>query len=154
MDQSNLNLKTASTMRGMTPLSWAANSGHEEVVKALLERKDINPDKADVCGQTPLWLAASNGHEGVLKILLERNDVNPDATDDLGQTPLSRAAESGHEGAVRIFLDRGKPSNGLTRVENEQTRPDPSPRNVQPTQPNPRKTDPGLPNEPVGSFNK
>ena len=30
-----------------TPLIWAAVRGHEEVVKMLLERGDVNPDLAD-----------------------------------------------------------------------------------------------------------
>jgi len=66
---------------GNTPLAWAAGSGHEEVVKMLLERDDVNPSKAGRYGQTPLWCAAQNGHEGVVKMLLGRDGVNADEPD-------------------------------------------------------------------------
>ena len=42
---------------GQTPLSRAAEGGHEGIVKLLLERK-ANPDLADNYGQTPLSSAA------------------------------------------------------------------------------------------------
>jgi len=91
---------------GITPLSWAARNGHEGVVKILLGRDDVNPDKPDINGRTPLWLAAWNGHEGVVKILLGRDSVDPDKSDNYGQKPLSWAARNGNEGVVNILLGR------------------------------------------------
>jgi len=93
---------------GMTALTWAAERGHEEGVKMLLQREDINPDKGDTeWGRTPLSWAAENGHEGVVMMLLEREDVNPNQPDaKYGQTPLSWAAENGHEGVVKMLLER------------------------------------------------
>jgi len=89
-----------------TPLSWAARNGHEEVVKVLLGREEVKPDKADRVGQTPLWEAAAKGHEGVVKILLAREEVNPDRADKWGRTPLWYPARNGHEGVVKILLGR------------------------------------------------
>jgi len=91
---------------GNTPLVWAARNGHMGVVKILLGRGDVNPDKPDEYGQTPLGFAAENGHEGVVEILLGRGDVNPDKPDEDGQTPLSYGAENGHEEVVKILLGR------------------------------------------------
>ena len=56
--------------RGRTPLMWASESGHEEMVKLLLGRRDVNPDSRDDYGRTPLVCAAMGGHEGVVKLLL------------------------------------------------------------------------------------
>jgi len=39
---------------GHTPLVWASKKGHEEVVKMLLGREEVNPDKPDNGGRTPL----------------------------------------------------------------------------------------------------
>jgi len=66
---------------GFTPLAWAAHNGHDETVKLLLGREEVNPGKPDRYGQTLLSLAAENGHKGVVKILLGCKDVSPDQPD-------------------------------------------------------------------------
>jgi len=93
---------------GMTALTRAAGRGHEEVVKMLLEREDVNPDQSDTFyGRTPLSWAAENGHERIAKMLLEREDVNPYQADlKYGRTPLLWAAKKGHEGIVKMLLER------------------------------------------------
>jgi len=91
---------------GNTPLVWATWNGHRGVVKVLLGRGDVNPEKPNIAGQTPLCFAAENGHEEVVKILLERGNVNPERLGLDGQTPLCCAAASGHEGVVKILLGR------------------------------------------------
>jgi len=98
----------ATDFKGNTPLAWAAEKGHDGVVKMLLERKGLNPNKAGAeSGKTPLWLAAGKGHEGVVKMFSEREDVNPDHTDTInGETPLMWTAWGGHEGIVKLLLER------------------------------------------------
>jgi len=96
----------SSSTSGLTPLSFAAENGHEGVVKLLLGRQDVNPDSSSEFGRTPLHRAATYGHEGVVKILLERKDVNPDRSTIFGITPLASAAITGHEGVLKILLER------------------------------------------------
>ena len=91
---------------GRTPLSRAAEGGHEAVVQLLVERDDVEADSKDNYDQTPLWWAACNGHEAVVRLLVERDDVEADSKDDDGQTPLSRAAVGGHEAVVRLLVER------------------------------------------------
>ncbi|PWW74907.1 hypothetical protein C7212DRAFT_203642, partial [Tuber magnatum] len=55
---------------GRTPLSWAARRGHEEVVKILLERRDVDAATQDNDGQTPLSWALCEGHDGVARVLV------------------------------------------------------------------------------------
>ena len=88
---------------GDTPLAWAAGNGHEAVVKLLLGRDDIDPDKPGEDGETPLFRAAYVGYEGIVKMLLGRDDINPHKPDNWGQTPLSCAVENRQMGVVEIL---------------------------------------------------
>ena len=74
---------------GDRPLAWAAANGHEGVVKILLGRDNINPDKPGKVDQTRPLRAARNGHERVLKILLGGNDIYPNKPDEYCGTRLS-----------------------------------------------------------------
>ena len=105
---------------GLTPLSWAALSGHEAVVNLLLGRSDVEADSYDDEGRTPLSWAAWSGHEAVVQLLLGRSDVEADSENNGGQTPVSLAAGSGHEAVVELLLERSdveadsKDNGGLT----------------------------------------
>jgi len=121
----------ADTEHGRTALSFAAGSGHGEVVKLFLGplfvnprsigrwrgatqvvsllfgRKYVNPDRPDKDGRTPLWWAVWSKYNGVVKLLLGREEVTPDRPDNYGRTPLSQAAENGSDGIVKLLLGRG-----------------------------------------------
>ena len=56
---------------GWTPPSWAAEKGHEAVVKLLLE-KGADLESKDQDGRTPLIWAAEDGHESVVKLLIAK----------------------------------------------------------------------------------
>ena len=98
----------AADCTGNTPLTWAARRGQEEIVNVLLERKEVNPDRADSkYGRTPLSWAAEYRCEQIAMMLLARDDVNPNQTDtEYGRTPLSWAAGSGSERIVMMLLAR------------------------------------------------
>jgi Ankyrin repeats (3 copies) len=55
-----------------TPLSWAAERGHEAVVKLLLAIEKVDVDLKDSRGRTPLSWAARGGHKAVVTLLLDR----------------------------------------------------------------------------------
>jgi len=63
------NVKKATDI-GRTPLSDAAASGHEEMVRALIEA-GADENKANNNGYSPLYWAAHQGHEAVVQALIE-----------------------------------------------------------------------------------
>jgi len=98
----------ARDMASYTPLLWAAIKGHEEAVKVLLKREDINPDLTDHRRRlTPLSWAVLRGHEGVVRVFLEQEGINLDGADtQYSYTPLFLAASSGRAGIVKMLLER------------------------------------------------
>ena len=89
-----------------TPLSWAAERGHEAVVKLLLEKGAELETNDKGYGRTALSWAAENGHEAVVELLLEKSAKLETKSHD-GRTALSWAAEKGHEAVVKLLLEKG-----------------------------------------------
>ena len=90
---------------GTTSLLVGSYFGHDEVVKLLLNGKEVQVDSKDKNGRTPLSWAAAKGHEAVVGLLLEREDVQADSKENIfGRTPLSWAAVKGYEAVVRLLL--------------------------------------------------
>lgn len=58
------------TRGGWTPLSFAIENGHNEVVKLLLAQDKIERDFKDSEDQTLLSLVVGNRHEEVAELLL------------------------------------------------------------------------------------
>jgi ankyrin repeat protein len=105
-----LDVETKDKNYGQTPLSWAAEKGHEAVVKLLLEKGAEMETKDDNYSRTPLSWAAEKGHEAVVKLLLEKGAEMETKDDNFGRTPLSWAAMNGHEAVVKLLLEKGAES--------------------------------------------
>jgi ankyrin repeat protein len=90
---------------GFTPLHFAAEAGHLDIVQYLLDHgADVNAREPS--GFTPLHLASLAGHAAVVQTLLEKG-ANPNAL--AGPTrapPLIAAVEKGHLDVARILVDR------------------------------------------------
>ena len=71
-----------------TPLMAAAQNGHTDVARALLQLgARVNQGKSDD-GATPLLMAALNGHVEVVLVLLEKGAAVNQGRTDTGITPL------------------------------------------------------------------
>lgn len=77
LEREHINLNTADTKYGRTPLWWAAKDGHEGIVRLLLDREDVNPEIPALDGTTALRLAASGGHVGVVQLLYDLKPSPP-----------------------------------------------------------------------------
>ncbi|TVY27700.1 putative ankyrin repeat protein [Lachnellula hyalina] len=99
-----------------TPLLWAAERGHENVVKLLLDQ-GVGLDLMDSeCGRTPLSWAAKNVHHVVVQLLLEAG-ADPNARGEgYGESALHLAAGIGNKAMVYQLLKAGADVN--TRVGN------------------------------------
>lgn len=98
----------ATNPHGRTPISIAAERGHDTVVRLLLGQDEIKPDLKDRQGRTPLSYAAEQGHATVVKSLLERDDVDPNSRDKNDLTPLLYAAGV-RPGLLVVNAARGPP---------------------------------------------
>ncbi|KAH6892555.1 ankyrin repeat-containing domain protein, partial [Thelonectria olida] len=117
---SDTKLHATSPSDNRSALSWAAERGHVDVVKLLLDKKargkgglvgrlfsrsaDVNI--RDWQGRSPLSLAAQNGHEGVVKLFLATGKVDTDIKGhgSLYQESLSFAAENGHKDVFKLLV--------------------------------------------------
>ena len=91
--------------QGKTPLHYAAQNGHGEAVKLLIEacaEKDA-PDRELM---TPLSWAAGQGHLDVVRLLLDVGAEKEQADVD-GSTPLHYAAGEGALEIVRLLIELG-----------------------------------------------
>jgi hypothetical protein len=97
---------------GRTPLSWAAERGHEDIVKLLLGTGKVDIDSQDKNGRTPLSWAAQAGSGAIVKLLLDTGKVDVDAKDQSGRTPLSWAAKNGWCSTAKLLVESGADVKG------------------------------------------
>uniref|UniRef100_A0A8D1J9R4 Ankyrin repeat and SAM domain-containing protein 1A n=1 Tax=Sus scrofa TaxID=9823 RepID=A0A8D1J9R4_PIG len=95
-----------------TALHCAAQYGHTEVVKVLLEEL-TDPTMRNNKFETPLDLAALYGRLDVVKMLLNAHP-NLLSCNTKKHTPLHLAARNGHRAVVQVLLDAGMDSNYQT----------------------------------------
>ena len=100
---------------GRTPLHWAAEQGHRNVVLALL-RAGAYVDCRSQRKATPIMLTASRGHVEVVRVLLQYGAGQSDCwplkhhCHGIGHwrsTALHFAAAGGHVRVVKALLDAG-----------------------------------------------
>jgi len=84
-------------------LERAAATGHEGVVKPLLDRNNVDPNRPNARALTPLGCSACWCHKATAELLLLWDDVDPNCPAKHDQTPLGWAAGKGSEGVVDLL---------------------------------------------------
>ncbi|OJJ94827.1 hypothetical protein ASPACDRAFT_127998 [Aspergillus aculeatus ATCC 16872] len=87
-----------------TPLCIAAMRGRAEVVRLLLQARDIDANRPNTDGNSPLILAITYRHTNVLRVLLESGLVDVNSGHLL--TPLLHAAFMNNVKAVKLLLEQ------------------------------------------------
>ncbi|KAH3796459.1 hypothetical protein DPMN_150027 [Dreissena polymorpha] len=100
-----------------TPLMFAAENNHADVVTYLVKANTTIDAKADD-GMTALHYAAKAGHLNMISLLLDTDRLDIDVTDDGGWTPLIWAAEHMQMEAVKLLLKRKADPNLRDNEEN------------------------------------
>jgi ankyrin repeat protein len=88
-----------------TPLHYAADLGHTDVGRLLIEKGAEKPDAVDKWQRTPLHYAARTGQIDVARLLIEKG-ADPNARDQYQQTPLHLAVVGGHSDLARLLIEK------------------------------------------------
>uniref|UniRef100_A0A0K0F903 ANK_REP_REGION domain-containing protein n=1 Tax=Strongyloides venezuelensis TaxID=75913 RepID=A0A0K0F903_STRVS len=108
----HLVVKEFSTEYGLTPLHLAAQSGHDGLVRMLLNQTGVQVDATSTTMNViPLHLAAQQGHIAVVGMLLSRSTQQQHAKDWRGRTPLHLASMNGHYEMVSLLIAQGSNIN-------------------------------------------
>ena len=122
----------AANKYGMTPLLYAIKGGYNDVVRTLINRKDVDINKANNNGQTPLFYAAYTGNTSVTQDLLELG-ADYKKADNKGITPLVAAQKRGNKEtaqAINRFItvqNLPKDEKGRIIVEEKKRTSSPAP---------------------------
>ena len=103
VEQGNANIN-AHDDDGFTPLSYAAQNGHINVVEYLITKNaSTENNKKGSFGVTPLMLASFNGHLDIVKILVEKGNANLTRRNTNDKTALDFARHKNHSDVVRYL---------------------------------------------------
>ena len=100
---------------GSTPLCAAADRGHVEIVRTLLQAPAIEINLAIKEGATALTFASQEGHKEIIRLLL-RKGADPNLAHNSGMIPLHFACLHGHTAVVEMLLRAG-PDTDIKAVE-------------------------------------
>ncbi|KAI5919805.1 hypothetical protein F4810DRAFT_703347 [Camillea tinctor] len=115
--EKDANIESTAKNYGQTPLSFAAENGHETVVRLLLER-GADTESVEAGNRTRLSWAAENGYTAIVRLLLKNGaNAKPNDTRD-DQMPPSWNSENGDNTVVEApgILEAQNGDPNLVRV--------------------------------------
>jgi ankyrin repeat protein len=92
-------------------LQTAAEQGHYQICKYLIEEKNANVNSLNCVNTTPLYYAATNGHYDICKLFIEHGarveEIHYELNYASGMIPLRWAARFGHLDVCKLLIDSG-----------------------------------------------
>lgn len=92
--------------KNRTPLMWAADTGHLDVVK-YLTKKGAKINATDNRSMTALMLASYHGYTEVVEFLVDEADADVSLRGPFGKTALGLARFQGHSDIVQYLRQHG-----------------------------------------------
>ncbi|KAM0412853.1 hypothetical protein ACHAPD_007901 [Fusarium lateritium] len=99
----------------------AARNGHEDLVRQLMNRRDISSLLVDKDGRTALSHAAEAGQERIVRSILSSARIHPDTRDSNGLTALWYAVHNGHRTCAKLLIQKGRVSGNVGGSDNRQS---------------------------------
>lgn len=103
------------TERGWTPLMFAVENGHYDIMDMLLECKGIDINVTNSIGRTALYMAAMKDRVAMVRRLLRMNAM-VDVRDNRGRTAWLMIAMPGHLECLRLLRAAGAQLNQTTAI--------------------------------------
>lgn len=95
----------ATNHSGSTALMIAAQHGHLDVVRFLLELPGADINSVNSYGSTALMASAFHGHLDVVRLLAQHPDMHVNQENRSGWTALMAAASNGHLNVITFLVD-------------------------------------------------
>ena len=96
---------------GRTPLSWAVNQGHRDMVELLIDH-GARVNAKDRSRLTALHIAVTGQYKDIVSVLLEQG-ARLESKSEFGDTALIRAIQADSREIIQILLEHGARVNGL-----------------------------------------
>ncbi|TRX92231.1 hypothetical protein FHL15_006846 [Xylaria flabelliformis] len=96
---------------GRTPLFWAVNRGHRDMVELLLDH-GAHVNAKDRSNFTALHVAVTGQHKNIVNVLLDHG-ARLEIKSDHGDTALIRAIQANSKEIIQILLEHGARVNKL-----------------------------------------
>jgi ankyrin repeat protein len=93
---------------GVTPFLIECQEGNLEIVKLLLDSKQVDPTPVHHSGFIPFLVACAKGHLEIVKLLLESGKIDPEQATQNNTTPFFVACKNGHLEIVKLLLASGR----------------------------------------------
>lgn len=96
---------TRKKLGGATALWLAAQEGHLDIVKLLVEKHKMSPEQPRDDGKPPIFIAAQRGQDEMVRYLAVELHVPIAAVDGTGLTPLHAASMFGHGDTCNLLCE-------------------------------------------------